>query len=177
MMLSDEPQARSPRYGHAGAGKGTETPAADRITARLDTLEARLRKQLEDEARVEHELISGVTTSRVSMVSITPRRPDALAVGWLEMGDSEIIFHAGHIGGRWELGHTDADVDLVEDLIESVVAGRVVEIFAPRRSQVRITLADGQIERETGLNGCLTLFAPLPGWKRLGRHVYYHAYS
>jgi hypothetical protein len=90
---------------------------------------------------------------------------------------AELMVHAGHNGGRWELDRSEEDVAFIEQTVRAVLAGRVVEIFAPGRSHVVITLADGTVHRETGYDGCLAALVPLPGWKRFGRRVEYRAYA
>lgn len=121
---------------------------------------------------VEQTLIAD---DRITAVSITPFRHDALAVYWMEVDYDELIVQAGHNGGRWELDFTHGDAGFIEDVTRSVIAGRVVETFGWRRSRVEITLTDGQITRETGGKGFLSLI-PLPGWPRLGRRTHYGPY-
>jgi hypothetical protein len=45
-----------------------------------------------------------------------------------------------------------------------VAAGRVIELTGPGRSTVRITLADGSIEEESGYRPVLDLLPPR-GWR------------
>jgi hypothetical protein len=92
---------------------------------------------------------------------VRPRRSDALAVTWLDVGE-ELQIQAGHGGGPWELGRNPEDVDFLEDVARSVIAGRVVEVFGPNRSRVEVTLADGTQAVETGYNG-LRACLPKPG--------------
>jgi hypothetical protein len=148
-------------------------PPPDEIEQRLAELETRLRDELADCAQIER---SSFGDGRISMVSITPKSPSALGVSWMEMQD-EIILTAGHEGGRWELGRSQRDVDFIEDVVWSVVAGRASEVFAPMRSHVRVTLVDGRVEEETGYDGCLTIVTPIPGWRRFGRKVQYSHYQ
>jgi hypothetical protein len=84
---------------------------------------------------------------------------------------------AGHEGGWWELGRMDYDVDFIEDVVRSVIAGRAGETFAPRRSRVDVTLGDGTVVHETGRDGCLSVLGPLVGWTRWGRQVRYLPYG
>jgi hypothetical protein len=56
-----------------------------------------------------------------------------------------------------------------------VIAGRVTEVFAYRRSRVTVTLEDGSTESETGYDG-LTAWLPLPLWPRWSRTVRYLPY-
>jgi len=147
--------------------------ALDEIEQRLAELEMRVRDELADCAQIER---SSFGEGRISMVSIRPLNPGALGVSWMEM-HQEIILTAGHEGGRWELGWSQRDMDLVQDVVWSVVAGRAREVFAPKRSHVQITLASGKVEGETGRDGCLTMVAPIPGWRRFGRKVQYSPYQ
>lgn len=110
----------------------------------------------------------------VAAWSLAPANPEALPVVWMDFGE-ELQVEAGHHGGRWELGRTMEDVEFVEHVVQSVVAGRVVEVFGPGRSRVEVTFADGTKTVETGAvtaKGCL----PIPGWVRRGRRVAYAAY-
>jgi hypothetical protein len=83
---------------------------------------------------------------------------------------------AGHWGGQWELDRDEAAVDFMEDLVRSVVAGRVVEVFGPGRSRVEVTLSDGSRAVETGGDGLRGLL-PSPGWKSRGHRIRYAPYS
>ncbi|MBC7597300.1 MAG: hypothetical protein H7288_25835 [Kineosporiaceae bacterium] len=108
-------------------------------------------------------------------VDVIPRTDSALPVGWIELG-SELILQAGHHGGRWELKRELEQMDFLEDVVRSVIDGRVTEVFAPGRSRVEVTLRDGSVVAEAGyatLRGCL----PLPGWVRRGRRVHYAPYA
>lgn len=107
-------------------------------------------------------------------VRITPHRTGARAIDWADFGD-EIIVQVGDIGGRWELGAEAADLAFMHDLIMSVVAGRVSEVFAYRRSRVTVTLRNGSTEVETGYDG-LTACLPLPLWPRWARARRYLPY-
>lgn len=97
-------------------------------------------------------------------VRVTPHRPGARQIDWTDFG-VEIIVQVGEIGGRWELGGDPDDLEFLEDLVMSVIAGRVTEVFAYRRSRVTVTLRDGSVETETGYDG-LTACLPLPLWPR-----------
>ncbi|MEV4661074.1 hypothetical protein AB0J85_03910 [Micromonospora echinofusca] len=107
-------------------------------------------------------------------VGITPRNPDARAFGWTDFSD-ELILQVGDYGGRWELEAGPEDVAMLEDIVRSVIAGRVREVFAPGRSAISVTLADGSVETEIGGEapaGCL----PLPFWRRWSRSIQYAPY-
>jgi hypothetical protein len=107
-------------------------------------------------------------------VRVTPHRTGARPIEWIDFGD-EIIVQVGDIGGRWELSAEAADLAFMQDLVMSVVAGRVSEVFAYRRSRVSVTLRDGSAEAETGYDG-LTACLPLPLWPRWSRTTRYLPY-
>ena len=141
------------------------------MALRLARLADDLEAQLGDSATVERE----ANGPGLSGATVTPRRLDALSVTWLDFGDA-LQIEAGHNGGRWELGRDSEDVDFLESVAHSVVAGRVVEVVGPSRSRVEVTLADGSKTTETGhrgLDGCL----PRPGWIKRGRHIHYSPYQ
>lgn len=108
--------------------------------------------------------------------SITPARAGALPVHWVDFGDSLLVQTGSGLGGRFELGRSTDDVEFAEDLVRSVVGGRAVEVFAPGRSRLVVTLADGEEHHETGSSG-LTGFLSLPFWRRWGRRVEYLPYA
>lgn len=111
-------------------------------------------------------------TDRISTTSIEPARPGALSVSWVLMGDQEIVLNAGRVGGHWEVLQEPQNLTFVRDLIFSVAAGRVMEIFGPGRSQVEVTLADAAVVTSTGYQGAVGSL-PAPGWRRRGRRVTY----
>lgn len=119
-----------------------------------------------------------VTIAEISpgiSVNVVPHRAGARSVGWADFG-SEIVVQVGEFGGRWVIGGDDEDLAFLEDIVRSVIAGRVSEVFAVARSRVVVTLADGSREAETGydgLAGCL----PLPLWPRWSRKIQYLPYS
>jgi hypothetical protein len=134
------------------------------------TFARQLAKELAEAATVEITSIEGGIS-----VDVTPRTPASRAFGWSDFSD-EIIVQVGDYGGRWELEAHPEDIALLEDIARSVIAGRVREVFAPGRSSVSVTLADGSIETETGAEaprGCL----PLPFWRRWSRTVQYAPYT
>jgi hypothetical protein len=107
-------------------------------------------------------------------VTVSPRRPGARSVGWIDFGE-QIIVQVGEFGGRWELAADEDDLAFLQHLTASVVAGRVSEVFGLRRSRVVVTLADGGRGTETGYDG-LTGCLPLPLWPRWSRTVQYLPY-
>lgn len=134
------------------------------------TFARHLAKELAGVATVKVDDIEGGIT-----VGVTPRKPDARAFGWTNFSD-DIIMGIGDHGGRWELGAGPEDVALLRDIARSVIAGRVSEVFAPGRSAVSVTLADGSVETEIGGEapiGCL----PLPFWRRWSRTIHYAPYG
>lgn len=109
-------------------------------------------------------------------VTLQPIRTEALPVTWFDDGDSLQVETLGGPGGRWELGRTDADAALLEDIVRSVVAGRVQEVYGPNRSRVAVTLANGTtavVTGHEGLTGCL----PRPRWRQHGKVVRYASYT
>ena len=93
----------------------------------------------------------------------------------VDFGD-EIVVEVGQFGGRWEIGAEEEDLAFLEDLVRSVIAGRVSEVFAVGRSRVVVTLAEGTQAVETGYDGpagCL----PLPLWPRWSRKIQYLPYQ
>lgn len=106
-------------------------------------------------------------------VTVRPVNPAARDFGWVDFA-GDVVLQIGEQGGRWEL-EMPHDLEFLAELARSVIAGRVVEVFARRRSAVTVTLADGSTETEVGydgLGGCL----PLPFWRRWSRTVHYAAY-
>lgn len=145
--------------------------SSDEIGARLAAIEDQLRDELLGVAIVEHRQVA----DRITSVTIEPRRDTSLAVHWTILGAAEIILQAGHNGGHWELEYTARDIDFLEDITRSVVAGRAVETFAWRRSRVEVTLDRGDVAHETGGQGFLSML-PLPAWRKWGRRIQYDAY-
>ncbi|MGW1341881.1 hypothetical protein ACWCOV_12605 [Kribbella sp. NPDC002412] len=151
--------------------------APDPISTRLGSFLDDLRSELGDAASIAVEDRDGRRA-----VDLLPRRERALAVSWTDFylaGDGSpgdaLQVEAGHQGGRWELGRDEDAALLLIDLVRSVIAGRVSEVFGPARSRVEVTLSDGTRKVEIGARapvGCL----PIPGWMRLGRRVNYAPY-
>ncbi|MEU9510423.1 hypothetical protein AB0D32_29555 [Micromonospora sp. NPDC048170] len=149
---------------------GQDAPDTDERPRTL-TLEIakRLAEELSGVATVEIDDVKGGIS-----VDVTPHNADARAFGWVDFSD-QLILAVGDHGGRWELEAVSEDVALLEDIARSVIAGRVREVFAPGRSAVSVTLADGSVETEIGgeaPTGCL----PLPFWRRWSRSVQYAPY-
>lgn len=140
-------------------------PAADALAALVDDLE----RSLGDGATIERADVPA------DGVTLTPSRDSALAVGWMDFGDEIYLETLGGPGGRWELSRSSQDIELLEAIVRSVVAGRVTEVFGPSRSKVTVTTADGKQYSERGSvagEGCI----PLPFWTRWGHKVEYTPY-
>jgi hypothetical protein len=141
-------------------------------SARLERFAARLERALGGAVSVERSS----PTDRASMVTFTPANPGALGVAWFEGVGQVTVWTAGGTGGRWELSASDRDLDLVEDIVQSVVEGRVSEVVGPSRSRVTVTLSSGRelsASGAAGLSGCV----PLPFWTKWGRKTRYGPYS
>ena len=85
-------------------------------------------------------------------VRVTPHRPRS-ACRPVDQRRGKIVIQVGEIGGRWDLGVETDDIMFLQDLTMSVVAGRVSEVFASRRSRVTVALGDGSTVTETGYDG------------------------
>ncbi|WP_431926811.1 hypothetical protein [Micromonospora wenchangensis] len=139
-------------------------------TAATLGLATRLARELAGAAEVKIE-----DTEWGLSVTITPINRSARAFGWADFGD-EIVLQIGEYGGRWELRQVPEDLAFLDDMARSVVAGRVREVLARKRSLVEVVMPDGSVETHTGyegLAGCL----PLPAWRRRSRSIQYAPYS
>ncbi|MEU4793250.1 hypothetical protein ACFWRG_26395 [Micromonospora tulbaghiae] len=139
-------------------------------TAATLGLATRLAHELADAAEVKIE-----NPKWGLSVTITPTNPNARAFGWADFGD-EIVLQVGEYGGRWELCPAPEDLAFLDDMARSVVAGRVREVLARKRSLIEVVMPDGSVETHTGYEGpagCL----PLPAWRRRSRSVQYAPYS
>lgn len=87
------------------------------------------------------------------------------------MDEHEVIVELSSLGGRWELGRTEADLHLLDRLLRGVTECGVVEVWAHRRSEVTVLLPGGGRESETGYDGCTTALVLLPFWRRWGRRT------
>jgi len=139
------------------------------MAVRLAALADDLERTLGESAVVERQQRGGQD------VAVTPVRRGALGVSWFDTGDDLQVETGNGLGGRWELGRDDDDAAFLEDIVRSVVAGRVVEVSAGDRSRVEVTLTDGTVAAETGSVGFRSLL-PKPGWKRSGGRVEYAPY-
>lgn len=142
----------------------------DPIAQRLVELATELQGVVGEAAEVFHrpDLFAGAW-------DLTPHKPGALPVTWLDYGTELQVETMGGPGGRWELDRSMDDVAFLGDLVRSVIAGRVTEVRVANRSRVTVTLHDGSRVTETGydgLPGCL----PLPFWPRWGRRIQYEPY-
>lgn len=138
----------------------------------LLALEDRLRGELAGVATVERsEFEAGGFCWDVD-----PLNPRSLSVNWIEHGDG-IILALGSRAERWELDRTAEDVEFIEAVARSAIAGQVVETFAMARGRVDATLPDGREVNQTTYQGCLFGLIPLPGWRRWGTVVQYEPYA
>ncbi len=78
--------------------------------------------------------------------------------------------------GRWEPGRTAQAMDVLEDVVRSVVAGRVSEVVAGDRSRGEVTLADGSVAAETVSTGLRSLL-PKPFGRRWVQRIEYSPYQ
>lgn len=90
----------------------------DEINQALADLEA----ELGETADVSRETLK----YGIVMVDVTPPNQDALSMNWLVMKD-EIVFHAGHQGGRWELAKTVESIAWMGRVGRAITRGRVRE--------------------------------------------------
>jgi hypothetical protein len=144
---------------------------SDEFAQRLARLADDLETALGDSAVVQCADLRHSDAGAVQ-TTVIPVRQDALSVTWLDFGNG-LQVEAGHNGGRWELSRDLDAVTFIENVARSVVAGRAVEIFGPRRSRVEVTFPDGTVAAETGSQG---LVLPLRGWRKRGRRVGYAPY-
>jgi hypothetical protein len=143
---------------------------ADAEMGEVSRVLANLEAKLSDVAAVSRKTLEhGIVT-----VDEKPRNPHALGMTWLVMKD-EIVFQAGHHGGRWELAKTLEDVAWMDRAADAVMSGHVRETFGPKRSRVEVAMEDGTTETETGYSTGSGLL-PVPGWRRWGRTVKYGSY-
>ena len=136
-------------------------------TRRLDDMAVRLAERLADAAVVERDGVGGA--------EIRPRRDGALGVYWVLFKDEMLLGTSSGLGGRWELGLEDVDLDFLEDVVTSVIAGRVVAVRVGDRSRVEVTLEDGTLEVDTGRRGLRSLL-PKPFWQSWGNRITYLPY-
>lgn len=147
-----------------------ESETGERPQAQTLGLARQLATELADVATVQIDSIEGGIT-----VTVTPHNSNARAFMWADFSD-EMVLQVGDFGGRWELEAVPEDIALFEDIVRSVIAGRVREVFALDRSAVSVTLADGSVATEIGGEaplGCL----PLPFWRRWSRSIQYAPYE
>lgn len=109
------------------------------------------------------------------LVELAPRNERSVGVVWFDTGDELQVETLGDRGGRWELDRTEADAEFLEGVVRAAVAGRVTEVFGPKRSAVTVTFEDGTTDTEVGYGPGAWL--PSPGWRRRGRRVQYEPYQ
>ena len=115
-----------------------------------------------------------LSNGRIGTFDVEPNNPLARRINVI--AEQFFIVTVGDNGGRWEMSYSEDDVTLGRRIIAATVAGRVQERSAFGRSQVVVTLDDGDTVRETGYSGCASLFVPQPGWTRWGRLTKYEPY-
>lgn len=155
--------------------------AQDPVSDRLEALAAQMKDRFGDAVQVRRTGGGGRRDGHGAVgldVEMTAPSKDALSVCWFDTGNALQVQVGCGPGGRWELGRSPADVNFLQDVVASVVAGRVEQVSGPahNRSRVSVTLADGTQAHETGYtgpSGCL----PRPGWKRRGHRVSYQAWD
>jgi hypothetical protein len=168
---------------------GEDLPGADDgATAPTLPYAQRLAQELDRVATVRIDRVeAGV------LVTVTPAAPDACPFGWRDFSDLVVTRIGAHdYSGRWSLAAEGApedavlwadfvyerrsalDVGVLDDIVASVVAGRVREVHGWGRSEVTITLADGSCETRTDAAPALVL--PLRLWRRCARSVRYAPY-
>jgi hypothetical protein len=111
-------------------------------------------------ARMERGYLS---EARGHGVALHPASAGAMPVSWIDFG-AELGLYAG-TRGWWELDRDLDAVAFIEDVVRSIVAGRVYEVPGLARSRVVVTLPDGSRARDTGYD------APL--WPSWGERVNY----
>lgn len=94
-------------------------------------------------------------------------------VSWIDFG-VDLGLYAG-TRGWWELDRDLDAVAFIEDVVRSIIAGRVYEVLGPARSRLVVTLPDGSHAHDTGYDAPLGLL-PLPLWPRWGGRVRYTPY-
>lgn len=151
--------------------KWERPPADDDVGRRLRLLVESVENQLGEAVSVQRQ---SPPNASVEIVRLEPSRPDACFAAWIEMGGSELILCVGK-GGRWELPRDVESVTFVEGAVEAVIDGRVVEVFAPGRSRVTVTLGNGT-QRSSVVANFPWGIIPLPYWRRWGKLVRYSHY-
>lgn len=149
-------------------------PWPDAVAASLAALANRLGVELTGAATIESTSFLDGDGIGWDLHPVNPRSAPA---SWTLWGDG-IMLQVGKLnrGGRWELDHSLEDVHFIERVLSAALAGRVTETSALARSRVEVILDDGQVVDETGLEGCLAVFIPLPGWRRWGKVVRFEPY-
>lgn len=146
-------------------------PTNDEVAARLSRLAQAVMDDLGDAIVIERQSIPNAS---VEVTQLVPQEAGACPASWAELGSSELVLSLGK-GGRWELKRDLKAVELVERIVRSAIDGRVTEVFAPARSQVRVILEDGTPMVSTVYRGPSAMF-PIPFWKHRGRAVSYKPY-
>jgi hypothetical protein len=127
---------------------GRRVPTNDDVATRLEALVARMRDRYGDDVVTRRPLeeVAGVSTR------LGPLGTGTCPVTWIEMSDSELILTVAVIG-RWELPRNLDAVKQIEDTVDAVAAGRVVQRHRWGRHSTVVTFSDGRSEISTYYRG------------------------
>ena len=137
----------------------------------LDELETYARECAGESASYSRRDFAGTW---ITEVIVSPRNERAREISIV--AEQFLVITVGTKGGRFELGYDEDDVSMAKRVIQSVIAGRVVETIAPGRSRAVVTFEDGTTTQETGYEGWFSLPLILPFWPKWGRRVTYPPY-
>lgn len=144
-------------------------PADDTVAVALNALKARVADEFGESVNVS----TNDQTPSVAVTGIEPSDPDSCPVGWIEMGNDELIVDAGRQGGRWEMPRDMATVEFVERLVAAACAGRVTEQFRGKGARLIATMPGGTVVRSFVWSAGAR---SRPFWRREGREVRYRPY-
>jgi hypothetical protein len=132
--------------------------SSEAVDRRLEAFADEIEMRLGESASVRREVHSPTWKG----VYITPLREGSADVSWFYTRRLQVDIGSTRGGGRFEIDSYDLiDADFIQELVESTIAGRVVERFTGDGwSAVEVTLADGTVVRESGGSSL-----PWP-WKR-----------
>ena len=137
----------------------------------IDTLERHARRLAQTSATYKRSVRS---EGRIHTLGVVPVNPRARAI-WVT-GQQWLGVSVGEIGGAWEFDYTDDAIREAQQIIEAVIAGRVVERISLGRSEVTVALNDG-VEVTEGGYVAPWGFLPMPGWTRRARVIAYESYG
>jgi hypothetical protein len=139
-----------------------------RVAETLQELAEHYARRLGPAAIVDHVYGQGIR------VRLRPTHPDAVEVGWSDVGGELGIAVSEH--GWRRVARRPLDVELIRVLCDAAVAGHGYQVTAPGRVAVTLTPTDGPAIRLIARTGWVGL-VPLPAWTRLGRRTPYAAYD